>query len=269
VGGVTAPRVLFIHGQESGPHGTKAQRLAERFTTSTPQMETSDFEGCVARQADEIARFQPDLVVGSSFGGAVAVALLQRGLWRGPTLLLAQAALELGLRAELPAGVRVWIVHGTRDDVVPPASSERLARSGSPGLVSLFLVDDDHRLSASVADGRMLAWVRALLERKDADDEAGGLDRHLRVFFEEPTLWPVLATVAAGLATVLAWGLATASRTRNPALLFAIAALVVSNGVAVRRDWRGGRPGPLGGSLLVLWALALAIAWVAGRYGVL
>jgi hypothetical protein len=264
-----APRVLFVHGQESGPQGAKARLLAARFTASTPQMDTRDFERCVAQQAEAIARFQPDLVVGSSFGGAVAVALLQRGLWRGPTLLLAQAAAELGLRPELPAGVRVWIVHGTRDDVVPPASSERLARSGSPGLVSLFLVDDDHRLSAAVADGRLLAWVRALLERKDADDDAAGIDRHLRVFFEEPTLWPVLATVAAGLATVLAWGLSTALRTRNPALLLAVAALVVANGEAVRRDWHGGRPGLVAGSLLVLWALAIGVAWLAGRYGVL
>jgi hypothetical protein len=42
--------------------------------------------------------------VGSSFGGAVAVVLLQRGAWRGPTLLLAPAAVELGVEPRLPLG---------------------------------------------------------------------------------------------------------------------------------------------------------------------
>ena len=108
---MTKLRVQFIHGLEGSPSGTKARTLAAHFESVTPAMDTSDFEACVALHAEKVRRFEPDVLVASSFGGAVAVALLQREHWRGPTLLLAQAALRQGLRAKLPAGVPIWLVH--------------------------------------------------------------------------------------------------------------------------------------------------------------
>jgi hypothetical protein len=260
-------KVLFVHGQESGPQGTKARLLAEQFEALTPAMDTSDFEGCVRRIAQAIEEFQPELVVGSSFGGAVAVALLQRGQWRGPTLLLAPAPAALGVELWLPEQVPVWIVHGTRDDVVPIASSLMLARAGSPGQVRLVEVNDDHRLSATVANGRLVALVRELARRAVEPERSAG-ERHLRVFFEEPALWPVLVAAAGGLSTLLAWLLASGFRTRSPLLLFGIAALAVASAEQVRRDWRGARPGQLGGALLGLWALGVGVALVTARYGV-
>jgi alpha/beta superfamily hydrolase len=127
-------------------------------------MDTGDFEACVERQAEALATFRPDVLVGSSFGGAVAVELLRRGSWRGPTLMLAQAALKRAVSAELPAGVRVWLVHGRRDDIVDIEDSRRLARSGTPGLVRLIEVDDDHPLHELVESGELLQLVRALHE---------------------------------------------------------------------------------------------------------
>ena len=156
-------RIHFIHGLEGSPNGSKARLLARHFDAVTPAMDTSDFEGCVAQHAALLAEGAgPDVLAGSSFGGAVAVALVQRGHWSGPTLLLAQAALLYGLPAELPAGVPVWIAHGSGDDVVPPEHSRRLAAAGDPALVRLIEVDDDHSLHASVEDGSLVDWVRAL-----------------------------------------------------------------------------------------------------------
>ena len=85
-------RVQFVHGLEGSPRGSKARLLARHFDARTPEMDTRDFEGCVARQTEVLTEFSPDVLVGSSFGGAVAVAMLNQGLWTGPTLLLAQAA---------------------------------------------------------------------------------------------------------------------------------------------------------------------------------
>ena len=156
-------RVHFIHGLEGSPSGAKARLLARHFDAVAPAMDTSDFEGCVAQHAALLAQGRgPDVLAGSSFGGAVAVALLQRGHWTGPTLLLAQAALHYGLPAELPTGVPVWIVHGRGDAVVPPVHSRRLAAKGDPERVRLIEVDDDHSLHASVADGSLVDWVRGL-----------------------------------------------------------------------------------------------------------
>jgi hypothetical protein len=163
-------RVQFAHGLESSPGGTKARILAEHFDAITPAMDTRDFESCVAVHDAALRSFRPDVLVGSSFGGAVAVELLRRGLWRGPTLLLAQAALRERPDARLPESVAVWLVHGRRDEVVDPDESRRLAATGSPGFVRLIEVDDDHRLTASVAAGRLAAWVRELAAwRPDPD----------------------------------------------------------------------------------------------------
>ncbi len=153
-------RVQFIHGLESNPQGSKARFLAAHFDALTPAMDTRDLAGAIETQAAALADFQPDVVIGSSFGGAIAVALLARGLWRGPTLLLAQAAEKLGITAPLPEGVVVTIVHGTRDDVVPLEDSRKLARTGTPGLVTLIEVDDEHRLQSLVDSGRLAELVR-------------------------------------------------------------------------------------------------------------
>ena len=166
-------RVQFIHGLEGSPQGNKARLLARHFETLTPAMDTGDFEACVALHADALASFQPDLLVGSSFGGAVAVELLQRGLWRGSTLLLAQAALRRGARAELPPGVPVWLVHGLRDDLIDIEDSRRLAAAGSPEWVVLHEVDDDHPLHETVANGRLVELVRALAESASGERGTG------------------------------------------------------------------------------------------------
>jgi len=155
-------RVQFAHGLEGSPQGVKARLFAEHFTACTPAMDTHDLDGCVRVHAETLRRFRPDVLVGSSFGAAVVVALLQQGLWRGPTLLLAQAALRRRPDARLPAGVPIWLVHGRRDELIDPEESRRLARTGDPRRVRLIEVDDDHSLHASAASGRLVELVREL-----------------------------------------------------------------------------------------------------------
>ncbi|MEM7413816.1 MAG: hypothetical protein AAF430_26545 [Myxococcota bacterium] len=155
-------RVQFVHGLESSPQGIKAQLLARHFEARTPAMDTRDFEGSIAVQHAEVAEFAPHVVVGSSYGGAIVVAMLQRGLWSGPTLLLAQAALRRGLPTELPEDVTVWLAHGVRDEIIDCEDSRVLARAGTPGRVRLIEVDDVHSLHTTVEDGRLVEWVREL-----------------------------------------------------------------------------------------------------------
>jgi hypothetical protein len=157
--------VLFVHGLESSPGGAKARFLARHFTALTPGMNTRDFEGCCAIQARAIRDFEPDVVVGSSFGGAVVLRLLGDGLWRGPSVLLAQAGRHFGVAEILPDDTAVTIVHGTRDDVVDIAGSRALARTGTPGLVVLQERDDDHRLQTLLEDGSLASIVMTTFER--------------------------------------------------------------------------------------------------------
>ncbi|GBD26370.1 hypothetical protein HRbin30_01702 [bacterium HR30] len=164
-------RVQFIHGLEGSPQGTKARLFAEHFDACTPAMDTSDFQGCVELHARKLSEFQPDVLVGSSFGGAVAVALLHRKAWAGPTLLLAPAVFHYDVPRFLPEGVPVWIVHGLRDTVVRIEDSRALAQTGTPALVRLIEVDDDHALSATVARSELVDIVRRLAAQHGKTNE--------------------------------------------------------------------------------------------------
>jgi predicted esterase len=157
-------KVQFVHGLESGPGSSKATYLDRFFDAETPSMDTRDFEASVTSQGAHLERFIPDVLVGSSFGGAVALALLQRGVYEGPTVLLAPAHAHFGIEARIPERTRVVIAHGLRDDVVSVDDSRTLAASGTAGYVELVLVDDEHRL-ATLLEGDALATLvrRALL----------------------------------------------------------------------------------------------------------
>ena len=154
--------VTFVHGLESNAQGTKARFLAEHFDSFAPEMDTSSFAGATETIALSLRERRPDVLVGSSFGGAVALALLQRGDYAGPALLLAPAARAFGLELWLPEAVRICVAHGTRDELIDPEDSRALCRTGSPALVELVEVDDGHRLGALVESGRLAELVRRL-----------------------------------------------------------------------------------------------------------
>ncbi len=263
-------RVQFIHGLEGSPQGNKARALAAEFETRTPAMDTSNFEACVALHAEAIRRFEPDVVVGSSFGGAIAVALLQREQWSGPTLLLAQAALRQGLRAKIPAGERVWMVHARGDEIVPLADSQRLARSGTRGYVQLFEVEDDHALHAFVTSGRLVSMVRELAEANldpaAAGNAPGRAERFFAPFFDEPMLWPVLFVLAAHAVLLGAVVLALGLRAHNVFALGALAIALVMTGDVLFRRWRAGEFGRIGWGVVSLWTLSAISAALATHF---
>lgn len=167
--------IVFLHGLESGPGGHKATRLRTVHQVTAPQLPTKRSQEWLAVKraqlppdvaaeplavaAKAVAEARPDVVVGSSFGGAMAAALLE---WQGPLVLLAPAAEKLlGITALPKRRGRVVIVHGRRDEMVPCADSVRLASASACDL-ALWLVDDDHRLKASVDAGLMdeaIAWA--------------------------------------------------------------------------------------------------------------
>jgi pimeloyl-ACP methyl ester carboxylesterase len=105
-----------------------------------------------------------DVVVGSSFGGAIALELLARGLWTGPAVLLCPAHRLVAERAWLASkklpdeASKVVVVHGRQDETVPPEHSRSLVRNTAAKLIE---VDDDHRLTANATPENFRAWVTA------------------------------------------------------------------------------------------------------------
>ena len=76
--------------------------------------------------------------------------------------MLAQAAVHYDPEVELPEGVPVWLVHGSGDTQVDPEHSRPLACTGSPDLVRLIEVEDDHSLHDLTSGGKLVEIVREL-----------------------------------------------------------------------------------------------------------
>ena len=155
-------RILFLHGRESGPHGTKARWLAERYGAVTPQLETVLVPDTMPAARAAVAEHTPDLIVASSYGGAVAVKLLLESAYSGPVVLIAPAATKLGGDHALPDGARVIIIHGDGDAVVPYADSVALAASGGPGVRLVTVVGGDHQLHAILENGVLASAIAEL-----------------------------------------------------------------------------------------------------------
>jgi predicted alpha/beta hydrolase family esterase len=122
--------VLYLHGLDTGPTGSKVVYLKRKFDTviapnlmtKTWDMETNSIftqavrnlpyllvgewytricgsmlDGAAAIAEDVIVRCKPDIVVASSMGGATALELIARGVIKVPTLLLAPALKKMKL----------------------------------------------------------------------------------------------------------------------------------------------------------------------------
>lgn len=140
-------QLVFLHGLETGPHGTKYQALTAMFgPIISPDCEGIKDPLQRLRIIQQSTRDQPGpfLVVGSSAGGLMAL-LWQQVEPRVAGLILCAPALHTSAASGLstiglPPTV---IIHARQDDVVPIASSRNF---GAP----LIEVDDNHSLSASV-----------------------------------------------------------------------------------------------------------------------
>jgi alpha-beta hydrolase superfamily lysophospholipase len=150
--------VLFLHGWTSKPGGVKPTYLAEHgHQVINPALPDEDFAGSVRIAQAELDRHHPEVVVGSSRGGAVAMNLDAKG---AALVLLCPAWKKWGTATTVKPGT--VILHSEADDVVPIAHSrELIARSGLPE-TALVVVGTDHRL----ADTEPLAALLAAVERK-------------------------------------------------------------------------------------------------------
>ncbi|HTL49251.1 MAG TPA: alpha/beta fold hydrolase [Steroidobacteraceae bacterium] len=148
--------VVFSHGLESGPWGTKISAMSEVAKSEGWNVDSVDYRG-VSDARDRVTRLlsfcrdlRGDLVlVGSSMGGYVATsasALLHaRGLF-----LMAPAFFMPGMEqlTSKPAPCPKTIVHGWRDEVVPVENSMKFAREYS---ATLHILDSDHRLHSELS----------------------------------------------------------------------------------------------------------------------
>jgi len=157
-------RLVFLHGLESGPRGSKYLALAAMQAGSVLAPDTEGIgdpsERLRAIEAS-LAGLDRLLLVGSSFGGLMAVRFAAAHPDRVAGLVLCAPALhraEWGPVPDVPAGLPVRVLHGESDELVPLASvQEYCFRNGLP----LRVVADGHRLAASL--DVMIALVREVV----------------------------------------------------------------------------------------------------------
>lgn len=147
--------VVFSHGQESGPWGTKIRSMAGRAKRLECEVESIDYQGIadpserVRKLLKECAHVDDRLIlVGSSMGGHVATAAAAE-LGAAGLFVLAPAYYMPGYESltPTPPTMPICIVHGWHDDIVPVENSIRFARTCS---ATLHLVDGDHRLTGNI-----------------------------------------------------------------------------------------------------------------------
>ena len=153
--------VVFSHGKESGPMGSKIQRLMAEAASLGLKTTPVDYRNCATaservtllnntlKQLD--APPQQVVLVGSSMGGYVSTVVANNLPVAGLFLMapaLWMPAEEYTIQSYQPLTSKVEITHGFNDDVVPCENSIRFAREHEGTF--LHLVPDDHRLRASL-----------------------------------------------------------------------------------------------------------------------
>ena len=125
----------------------------------------------INRECKEDGKF--DVLIGSSWGGAVACALLAEGTWSGPALLMCPALNKLGqssgsdnISGAIVQGLnamsesqksRCLLIHGDADDTVPLEDSMKLAEE--TGIKLEVIEGGTPGMSALARDGRLLKFA--------------------------------------------------------------------------------------------------------------
>jgi|TARA_B110000090_G_scaffold57256_1_gene65310 predicted alpha/beta hydrolase family esterase len=133
---------------------------------------------CLQTTRQEMFDFNPTVVVGSSFGGAVSVFCLLDDLQHTvkPVVLLAPMHAELNRQMvfdwhgsrKLPEQTKMIIAHGDKDATVQLSDSQKLAASDPKRCTLHVIPDERHRLKSLVGKG----FVESTVSLMDLIDEA-------------------------------------------------------------------------------------------------
>lgn len=156
---MSSQTILFLHGWGSSPGGRKPSHLQSMgYRVLNPALCPDDFEEALRVAQEVYDSERPDLVVGSSRGGAVALNISSG---QTPLLLICPAWKKWGQSRAVKN--KSLILHSRGDEVIPFAESEELrALSGLPAS-SLWEIGQDHRLADPEALSRIGDACRTLL----------------------------------------------------------------------------------------------------------
>jgi len=153
-----APLVFFGHYwlPKDRRKAPLAPNLASQgHSVCDPLLSGEDFALALEAAQDAFATFDPEVVVGSSRGGAVAMNLDAGSV---PLVLLCPARRRWGKVDAVPPGT--IILHSKEDETVPFEDSLELLANSGLGDGSLVVTGGDHRLSDADSLRRLLDACR-------------------------------------------------------------------------------------------------------------
>lgn len=140
--------MVFIHGLESTAQGAKGQYFSQNFPQMIIEDYTGDFTTRMQKLNGVLAGKNNLIIVGSSYGGLMAVQYAMENESRVKKLILLAPALtlpEFKSGSCKPLMIPVILYHGTGDDIVDPQIVKKIA-SNYFGNLEHYLVEDDHPL---------------------------------------------------------------------------------------------------------------------------
>ena len=154
-------KILFLHGWQSTPGGLKPTYLKDHgHDVLNPALPDDDFDAAVRIAQAEYDQGKPDVVVGSSRGGAVAMNIDSGDT---PLVLLCPAWKTWGTATTVKPNTT--ILHSRADETVPFEDSVELLRNSSLPDSALIEVGTEHRL----ADAESLEAMLKVCERSGAN----------------------------------------------------------------------------------------------------
>jgi hypothetical protein len=149
-------KILYLHGWNSVCGGVKPTSLAALgHEVIEPELSDEDFDEALRVAQAEWQRVSPDVVVGSSRGGALAMNL---DAGEVPLVLLCPAWKRWGRAGTVKPGTR--ILHSREDEVVPFGDTLELLRDSGLDGSALIVTGENHRLFDPASLSAMAAAVR-------------------------------------------------------------------------------------------------------------
>lgn len=148
-------KVVFSHGKESGPWGTKIKRLSEIAKAQGFDVDSLDYRA-YANPDDRVCQLlnylkgeeKDFILVGSSMGGYVSLVSSEHVNPKAIFLMAPALYLDGYKQQEYPISCNnIEIIHGWDDEVIPFDHSIRFAKKAN---CSLHLIEGDHRLNSSL-----------------------------------------------------------------------------------------------------------------------
>lgn len=149
--------IVFSHGKESGPNGTKIKIMSEVAHSSGFKTTSIDYSRC--KNANErvsllkkhlgLYKEKNILLVGSSMGGYVSAVLANDCNLMGLFLLCPALYLqnkEYEIQDYLPKCKNIEVIHGWNDEIVPYNNSIKFGKITG---ATVNLINDNHRLNQS------------------------------------------------------------------------------------------------------------------------